>query len=486
MSIRKHTIYNLMGSLAPIVVTLFTVPVYLQLIGTERYGVLVIVWAFLGYFGMFDMGLSRATAQRIAILQNAEPKERSDVFWTATFLNLFFGIFAGLLLWPLAHFFFTTYFKVAENLRGEILAAVPWMASAVPVTTMSGVLSGALQGREKFLALNVSSLLGSVLFQIFPLIVAWLHGPDLSSLVLAALFGRISTFFVFFLYCYHYVPLKIKPSVRLSLIASLFRYGSWVTVTGFIGPILTTLDRFLIGSITGAKALSYYAVPFNLASRVVVLPSSLSNTLFPRFSTTSEDERNRLMDEAVRSLIVILTPLIIIGILIMEPFLKFWVGPDFANNASTVGEIIAIGLWFNGQAYIPYARLQAQGRPDLVAKCHLIEIIPYLAFLSAALIFWGVIGAAVAWSLRVIIDAGLLFLICGYGRRWISVHILPIFLIVIVAVAVFTFPPASMFRWAIGSSAFIYSLVWAWETAPQSVKRIFREGYQFLISIRKA
>jgi O-antigen/teichoic acid export membrane protein len=486
MSIRRHSFYNLAGSLASIAVTLLTVPIYLQMIGAERYGVLVIVWIFLGYFGVFDLGLGRATAQRIATLHQADPGERADTFWTALMLNTVFGVVGGLLLWPVARYFFANHFQVSEVLRLEVLAAVPWVAAAVPVATVSGVLYGALQGRERFLALNATSVLGAALYQILPLMVAWMYGPDLAWLVPAALLGRVVTFVLLFAQCYRHVPLNMASSVRRDLVAPLFRYGGWVTVSGIIGPLLTTLDRFLIGSISGAKALTYYAVPFNLASRVIVLPGSLSDTLFPRFSSTSKEERHRLMDEAVRSLSVILTPLIIAGILIMEPFLTWWVGSEVARNSAFVGEIIALGMWFNGLAYLPFARLQAQGRPDLCAKCHLAELIPYLVFLTLALQAWGVVGAALAWSLRVSVDAMLLFWMDGDAPRGIMTHLPPLLLLGIATAAVFGFPLGSVSRWVVGASAFLGSLAWAWWTAPDSVKRLVRDGYQMLPRTHKA
>src|SRR6266498_4215417 len=102
MSIKRHTLYNLAGILAPTVVTLFTVPIYLNLIGIDRYGVLVIIWSLFGYVGMLDLGLGRATAQRIAKLQQAEPCERAKTFWTSLALNAAFGVIGGLLFWLVA------------------------------------------------------------------------------------------------------------------------------------------------------------------------------------------------------------------------------------------------------------------------------------------------------------------------------------------------------------------------------------------------
>jgi O-antigen/teichoic acid export membrane protein len=57
VSIRQNSFYTLTGALTQVAVTLFTVPIFLRLIGTERYGVLAIVWVFLGFFGVFDLGV---------------------------------------------------------------------------------------------------------------------------------------------------------------------------------------------------------------------------------------------------------------------------------------------------------------------------------------------------------------------------------------------------------------------------------------------
>jgi len=56
---------------------------------------------------------------------------------------------------------------------------------------------------------------------------------------------------------------------------------------------------------------------------------------------------------------------------------------------------------------------QAQGRPDLVAKITLFEVIPYLAVLWILISLFGLRGAAIAWTLRAAVDTLLQIKIAG-------------------------------------------------------------------------
>lgn len=105
----------------------------------------------------------------------------------------------------------------------------------------------------------------------------------------------------------------------------------------------------------------------------------------------------------------------------MPIFLKIWVGYAFAFHAAPVGEIVLIGIWINGLAYIPYGHLQASNRPDLAAKFHLAELLPFICSLWIGVHYFGLIGAAWAWTARMAVDAVLLFTLTGQSRGWQSI-----------------------------------------------------------------
>src|SRR5579862_5979000 len=270
-----NTLANLAGYGLPIIVSFVAVPRYLSLIGQARYGVLLIVWIMLGYFGVFDLGLGRATTHEMANTDPDKPDEGSAVFWTATALNTVMGIVGGLILLPVAYFLVKYAFKAPHELKNEVIHSLPILACAVPLVTVSSVFSGALQGRERFLSSNIVAVLYGVLFQLAPLAVAEWHGPSLVALIGAAIGAQFATTLLGFVLCLILVPARQVKFDR-TRVKRLFRFGAWISVTGLISPFLTILDRLAVGVAVGAAGVTRYSVPFNVATRLWIIPISFA------------------------------------------------------------------------------------------------------------------------------------------------------------------------------------------------------------------
>lgn len=407
MSIARNTAYNSLGALLPVAVSLVTVPLYLQRIGAARYGVLAVAWVLLGYFGVFDFGLGRAMVQRIAALSSATAEDRANSFWTALVLNAALGSFGAILLWPVAHLVFLNTVDGTDPLRSELFAGLPWLALALPIATLTGPLSGALQGRQLFFAFNAVSVVGTVLFQCLPLAVATFWSPRLDIVLPASVLARGLTVVGLYIVC-RYELLRVSARFDRAEARTLIGFGGWITVSAFAAPLMTTLDRVLIGAWQGPAAVSQYVVPFQLAERLTILPSAFSSALFPRLAGASEESRQRQSRVALAALAQLMTPAAAAGVLALPTFLSLWINPDFAARSALTGQILVIGWWASSLTRVPLAHLQAQGRPDLVAKCQLGELVPYLGLLWGALTYFGFEGAALAFGIRTLVEFVLL------------------------------------------------------------------------------
>jgi O-antigen/teichoic acid export membrane protein len=484
MSIKRNTLINLAGATAPMLMSLVIVPVYLRLVGEARFGVLVLVWLFVGYFEFFDFGIGKATANHMARLRDAPIADREAAFWTGALINGMLGLLGGLVLLVAAHYGVNAYFrdKLSGELEGEIRTALPWMAAAVPVGTVSAVGVAALEARERFLTLNMLQVLVTALIQLLPLLVAWWRGPALDGLIAATVICRIGANLPVFLACRRYVPLQGRPRLRKSLAAPLFRYGGWVTVTAVIGPILVSVDRLLIGSQIGLSAVTHYTVPYNLATKFQILPGSLMRTLFPRFSLLEWEECAPLARRAVFALAAITLPLTVAAAIVMKPFLSLWISAGFAEIAAPVGEILLIGVWINSLAWVPAVMLQGQGRPAIVAKLHAMELVPYVAILWIGVAWGGLLGAAWAWVLRVAIDALLMFWVSGRWGQVFTVLSTGMALIAVVQLALRLTAEMAMMRGIAATAVLTAAIFYSLQVAPNDLRLVLVRTAPFLWS----
>lgn len=470
MSVGRFTSYNLIGAAIPLALTFFTVPVYLALVGIDRVGILSLAWLLLGYFGLFDLGLGKATAFRIAGQRDAKPEERATTLWAALIVNVGMGLIGGLILWAVSYVYFTHFFKVTESLRPEIISAVPLLALSVPVATLTGVLTGALQGREKFLESNKISTISTILFQLAPLCVAWLWSQSLVWLLASALLTRGLTLIALWRLCSAEFTAGHKPHVDRVAVKALLGYGGWVSFNGLIGPFLVIFDRFAIGAVLGATSLGYYYVPFQIAKQLAIIPGSLTGAMFPKLTIASPEASEALSRKAIMTLIAVITVPVLVGMMIFDPFLTLWVGRTIAVNAATVGRVLLIAFWCNAMALVPFTQLQAAGKPRIVTVILALQIPFYMAALYFGMVWFGVVGCAIALALRM--GADFVMQSCGVNGKVECAGPILGMLILLIAMAFATswLATFSAAWWGSSTLLILAGMIASWWAMPHDVR----------------
>ncbi|HVC28076.1 MAG TPA: flippase [Gammaproteobacteria bacterium] len=409
MSRVRNTAYNLLGSLSPMLVALVTVPLYIKYIGAAEYGILTIAWLLMGYSTYAEFGLGQSVANEIARLGEGRIAERNAVFWTGFWPALFFGLLLGFVIVISGTALVPAWTTLEPKLRVELVQALPWLMVAAPLSAGNAVLVGAMDGRQHFKHSNIIQSIGWVVSQGLPLLGVLMHRQSLPWLLALATFGRAFTFLSLFGVLSRLLPLTGKMLPERSRLSFLLGFGGWVTLSNVAESLLSSLDRWLAGGFLGAKAVAYYGVPANLAQRTSVFPVALVRTLFPRFSAMDAELALR---ETVRTTIYlgrIFAPMMGAGIILIDPFLRLWVGRDFAANAYSVAPILFLTAWIRALSDMPDVLLRATRRPRTVASVRVIEL--PLLFIAGWFGFrlLGLPGLAWAWCLRVTFDAAWLW-----------------------------------------------------------------------------
>ncbi|HXO38624.1 MAG TPA: flippase [Candidatus Acidoferrum sp.] len=420
-SIAGNTFWNLLGNCFPVAVAVVCLPILKRGLGTERLGIISLAWVVIGYFGLFDLGLSRALTKLVAerIGQRRE-SEIPSLVWTSLFLMTGLATVGAILTFLLAPVLVERLLKVPASLSHEALGSFYWLGAAVPVVVLTAGLRGVLEALQRFrLATAIRIPMGIFTYLGPAALLPFTHSliPIIALLVL----GRALACAAHFWACFHAMPsLRSGFGFHRASAKPLFIFGSWMTVSNVVGPLMVTFDRFLIGTVISIAAVAYYSIPYEVVTKLWLISMALVGVLFPAFSTTSHIDRTRLVflyECGVKYIFIVLLPLALVLVLFAPEGLALWLGNDFAHNSAPVARLLAVAVLVNSMAHVPFTHLQSVGRPDLTAKFHLLELPAYLVALFFLARHFGITGVAVAWLSRVMLDSFLLF--------WFSFRLLP-------------------------------------------------------------
>lgn len=409
----RNIIYIFFGRGLPLILGLFTIPLLVDGLGSERYGMLNLIYLILGYFGLFDLGLGRATTKFVAeYAARQEEKLLSELVWTAWGLLLLFGTVGGLLLVSLAPLLIEKILHVPNYLVQEATTSLYILGCAVPIMLLSAGARGVLEGKGLFAVATKVQMPFIILDLLIPLVILEFTS-SLVPIIGFMLCSRVVLVSMYLYLClYHSLPsLRQYHSMGRMHMKSLFGFGGWLTLSNCISPIMEYMDRFLIGSLLSLSDVTYYVVPYTIVTKLYLIPTSVMTVLFPTFtgSFNSKEILIPLYRRAVKYIFLIMAPCVSILIIFAHDIMSVWIHADFAAKSSGVFVCFSIGLLVSSLAQVPYSVIQAAGRPDLTAKLHGGEVIPYLILVYLLLIHYGIVGVALAWTVRVTVDALLLF-----------------------------------------------------------------------------
>ena len=413
-ALARNAAYNLIGQALPLAVGVVAIPFAARYLGAERFGVLGLVWALIGSFGLLDLGLGRATTKYVAAsLAGNDHIPLGPVATLSVLVQTILGLLGGAVLALLTPWLVARAIGVPASLQSEVRSCFLIVALSIPLVSFSTGLRAILEAALRFDIVNlVRTPMAAVMFAV-PAIVA-AAGGDLAAIAVVLVAVRLVA-----VWAWVRAIRRVLPGVRWALRPSwqsfrpLAVYGAWTAISNAIAPALAYLERFLLASLAGVAALGYYTAPAEAVMRLLIVPGALAGVLFPAVSAAYGTGApgaiaERLALTSLRYITAILAPVVMLLIVFAGPVLRLWLGPEYAVQGAPAFAILAAGVFINSLAFVPSAYLYGRGRPDLPAKFHMGELVLYVLAGWLLIRNFGITGAALAWTLRVTVDTALL------------------------------------------------------------------------------
>ncbi|MDB6008695.1 MAG: polysaccharide biosynthesis protein [Gammaproteobacteria bacterium] len=415
MRLARSILWNAAGIGLPLAVGVVVVPAIVRGLGTERFGFLSIVWMMIGYFSIFDLGLGRTLTKLVADrLGEDREREIGPLVSTTLIIVIVSGVLVSVATALSAGWLAQRTMSASPALVPEATSAILWLAASLPFVLVATVLTGLLEGYQRFVLLNAVRLPLGVLVLIAPLVtLPFSRNIGVVTAVIAGLRALNTAVLA-------WLTWRVVPSLgheafrfRRALVGPLLTYGGWLTVSNVVGPLMVYFDRFVIAAMLGSAAIAYYTVPYDVLNRLLLFPQAIQGVLFPNFALMRVQNSPRIVgvfSRASSTTLLLMTPPLLAIMLFAYQGLDLWVGPSFAQNSAQTARILMVGVVVNAMARTPFVFLQGAGYAKWTGTLHMLEL-PFYAVALWSLLRGGagIEGAAYAWSGRIVIDAAALY-----------------------------------------------------------------------------
>lgn len=219
----------------------------------------------------------------------------------------------------------------------------------------------------------------------------------------------------------------IGPVVTLVLLAWVVRRhgiairplwslkGAWTLLNesrhlGFQQFIVTMRDRadeLLVPKLVGIAQFGYFSAGVMPADRAAMVPDGIATSFYPAIASARGEDR----DAAARTMMLLTVAATIpvaVGLAVCAPIIAAVLFPNDASFCRMVMQISAASIPIAGCARCLTAGLQAAGRDAAAARAGVLATVVGAAVSLMLISHWGLIGAAVSWVTRSVIQTVLL------------------------------------------------------------------------------
>lgn len=396
-----NALFDVIGFLYPLVLTIVLTPVILHYIGTEGYGLFALATVLVSFLGLIDFGMAPVVLRFLsASLATADYAEARSVVGTGIVFFATVGLVGaaaatacGVLLVP------------------RILSLSPGLDdTAAFVMTVAGVgfffsmlqhpvgaISGALQ---RYDIVATARIVSTSLGAFATVLVLWLGFGLRGLIVVTAL--QPALMLALLARGRHLLPeVPLRPAWHPALSRQMLSFSGYSFVSNLAGSLLLQLDKFVLAALTNVSTVTYYVVPANLAQRLHTGVTRLVGIALPvstdLHARGEKDALRRFYVRATRAVALVTVSFAVPAFIFAREILREWVGSEFATTSFGTLRVLILTFAALSLAALPYYVTFGFGRPQVSAGFNVVTAAINLVLIVILIPPYGLIGAAVAY-----------------------------------------------------------------------------------------
>ncbi|MBN1871165.1 MAG: polysaccharide biosynthesis C-terminal domain-containing protein [Candidatus Omnitrophica bacterium] len=405
----KNTLFNMLGRVWMVLVTIFLTPYIINHVGVERYGIWVIIGVVTGYFGLLDLGLGMSFVKFIS--ENFAKREfgkLNEVINTGIVFYALFGIFLIAIT-----FFIVKPLLLLLNVPDHLIGEATFVfILGIMIFAFSCMVSPIMEIQRGIQRMDISNII-SISVSI-PMIIGTIfvieRGYGLRGLIINNAFILTLGTVVNIIAAFQLLPtLRISPLLSsVSTFKRLITFGYKVQIAKIASMFHFQLDRIILASFLNIGLVTYYSVAAQLASRIRDIPVLLISAIFPAASEleANKDTQSlqRLFLRSLKYVVIAGLPLLFLVLLLAKPFITLWLGSGYERSIATL-QVLMFVYFFNVLTGPGYHILNGMGKPQYTMRSSTLGIVLNLLLTILLVIKMGYYGVVLGTAIALIVSA---------------------------------------------------------------------------------
>lgn len=401
----KHSLWSIAGGAVPAITAVIAIPILIAALGYELFAIVSLVISLTIFFFVYDFGVGRAMTFFVPKLEHDSGDKTGELVGSALFAALVLGGLATALIYLIAPYIVQHWLGIRSELARQTVCAFQITALGILPGVIANTLKGLLEGRSGFREANLCKIFSGASIFLAPLLVIACGSKDLIHISAVIVVSRYLALMLYIFYAARLVNLaaiRLKPAI-LSIICN---YGAWAALSGFIATMFVYGDRFIVARYLSPEELSVYIASQDILIRYLLIPWSIAVILMPVFSanslSTMEIARLYRQQQKHIGMLSLGVLILVISIAVIAP--PFLVGFNIPLVARNVVIVQVIGVFFCAISQLPLVYLYARGKPRLITMVYGVEAIIYMMFAPFVFSHYGISGACIVWSGRLVLE----------------------------------------------------------------------------------
>ncbi len=328
-----NTSYNVFFVGAKLGLSLLLIPLVLNTIGKERFGIWQTILSFIAFLSVLKFGYPNSLRNLITKLISNSSENEVNKAIGATYVKLIkISALICIILLPLIYFFFSPQKLFLESTISshEIIYSILIFVSFGLLNNILSLTDSIAFGYQKSSLTNFFQLIYFLLSYLSILFLK--HWYSLNLIDISIIFGVIqsSTYVLFILYQRNKFNIRIQINSNYSL-KETRKISFYFFLAHFLGLVFLSIDNFIISSMLGAEETASYSIVNKLFFALITLFSILLIHFWNNVTDAFERKEFKWILKMLNVLYIVAF-LVFFGGLILSFFQKeiisLWLGDD--------------------------------------------------------------------------------------------------------------------------------------------------------------